>query len=135
MKSDSESSLPRYDQETGNLVGPDGGSWREIKAWLEPDEVRRWRDSGALVAIDECHVGWTWNAKLTQEAMSQVVTALESHRLAKGKYPEALILAASLWENVADGRKLVVLSEESPKRRRVIQEMLAEYEDVQPPKI
>jgi len=124
-------SQPHYESGTGNLVGPDGSTWREIKAWLEPDEVAEWSRQVPLIVIDECET-WSWGAGLTPEVMAQVVTTLESHRLAKGKHSGNVILAASLWELVRGSDRLILLSEEVAKRKKVIKEMLEEHPDIRP---
>lgn len=108
---------PRYDGD--NLIGSDGVIWHEVVEWLEPDEVVALVRQGAIVAVSECG-GWRWDVELNDELMRDVVTAIESHRRARGKYSGETILAASLWGEEGPGRRLVVLSEENAKRRSVL---------------
>ncbi len=108
---------PRYEGE--HLVGPDGGVWHEVAEWLEPDEVVSLVGGGAIVAVDRCE-SWSWDSGLDDEVMRDVVSIAESHRRARGKYPDSVIMRASLWNEEGSTRSLVLLSEEAPKRRSVL---------------
>jgi hypothetical protein len=110
---------PRYD--SGRLVGPDGAYWDELVEWLEPDEVTMLVDRGAIVSVDQCD-GWSWDRGLDDEVMRDVVTTDESHRRARGKYSGEVIMRASLWEQDGSSRRLVLLSEETAKKRSVLKE-------------
>lgn len=108
-----------YEEDGEILVDPEGRRWHELTGWLEPHEVRSLVAAGATVAIDECSE-WSWDVKLTEEVMERVVTAEFSHRHAK-KYPKIVILAPSLWEQNSTKKRLVVLSEEVPKKKKIIE--------------
>jgi hypothetical protein len=110
------------------LLGPDGSEWREVTGWLEPGEVRQLVDEGAVLVLDLCE-SWGWGAKLDNEVLSHVVTAVRSHKLARWKYSGNVIYAPSLWHD-REGRKLVLLAEENAKRKNVIRELRGDYEVV-----
>jgi hypothetical protein len=123
-----ENKEPYYREVTEDdyiLVGPDGAEWTNVTDWLEPREVRQLVHGGALLALHLCE-GWIWGAELTDDVMSRVVTGARSHKLARGKYPAHVIYAPSLWRNDA-GAQLVLLSEEVPKRKKVIRELRGNY--------
>jgi hypothetical protein len=113
---------PHYSHDE-SIIGPDGIAWREVTGWLEPDDVRNLVDLGARIAIHDCD-GWRWGVKFDERVAHRLVTAERSHGLARGKYPEEVILAASLWEIEGSGDRLVVLAEETPKRRKIIEEII-----------
>ncbi|MEU4521583.1 hypothetical protein AB0F52_23080 [Amycolatopsis sp. NPDC024027] len=110
------------------LLGPDGSEWREVTGWLEPGEVRQLVDEGAVLVLDLCE-SWVWGAELDDEVLAHVVTAVRSHKLARGKYSGNVIYAPSLWRDRAE-RKLVLLAEENAKRKKVIRELRGDYEVV-----
>ncbi|WP_137816982.1 hypothetical protein [Gandjariella thermophila] len=117
---------PKYREGGKVLIGPDGRSWREVTGWLEPDEVVSLSRSGTIIAVDEC-AGWSWDVPLDDSVLTRVVSADISHRLARRKYPEAVILAPSLWREYGSGEQLIVLSEETPKKKDVIEELRGDY--------
>jgi len=111
---------PHYLDEGERFIGPDGSSWHEVAEWLEPDEVASLVKRGALTAIDSCEE-WEWDAPLTSEVMDQVVTSEESHRRAGVlRNSGEVILAPSLWVEDGGSRRLVILSEEVAKKKKVI---------------
>jgi hypothetical protein len=112
------SDTPRYEEAGERLIGPDGVTWYNLAEWLEPDEVRALVDKGVPLAIDWCEE-WEWPADLRPEVESMMVSTLESHRLSAGRSGE-VILAPELWAQYENGPLLVVLSEETAKRRNVI---------------
>ncbi|OAP21208.1 MULTISPECIES: hypothetical protein [Amycolatopsis] len=117
---------PRYVDGGDAVAGPDGNRWTFVTGWLESDEVRSIVKAGAVLAVDECS-GWRWDVSLDDEAMKQVVTSETSHKLAKGKHPESVIFAPTLWRRVGGVDALVVLAEEAPNRRKVIEERREPY--------
>ncbi|MGW5052549.1 hypothetical protein [Actinokineospora sp. NPDC004072] len=114
----SRAGTPRYEDAGERLIGPDGVSWYNIAEWLEPDEVSIILGNGATLAIDWCEE-WEWPAELRPELEELIVSSLESHRRAAGR-SGSVILAPELWAQYEGGPLLVVLSEETAKRRNVI---------------
>ncbi|MEV6878349.1 hypothetical protein [Amycolatopsis sp. NPDC051128] len=108
------------------LLGPDGSEWREVTGWLEPREVRQLVADGAVLVLQLCE-SWTWGAELDNEVQTHVVTAVQSHKLAQGKYSGNVIYAPSLWRDQEE-RKLVLLAEETAKRKKIIRELRGGYE-------
>jgi len=117
---------PEYVEGGDAISDPDGHRWDYVTGWLEPDEIRDLVRGGAVLAADEC-AGWRWGIPLDDQAMERVVTAERSHKLARGKYPEAVIMAPTLWRRRGGADALVVLAEEVPKRRKIIAEMREPY--------
>jgi hypothetical protein len=114
---------PRYADGGGIFVAPDGSRYVELSGWLEPDEVRRLVERGALVFVDWCADGWDWDAELNDSLLARVVSGSTSHRYARPKYAKTPILAPSLWRRENGTERLVILSEENPKRRKVLAEL------------
>lgn len=118
---------PQYDLDQGHLIGPDGTRWTEVTGWLDPEEVVDYKKAGALLAIDEC-AGWSWDVPLSSKTMRQVVTRVESHRLAGPMYPDEVVMRPGLWMSEDGRQRLVVLSEENPWKRKHIAELRGEYD-------
>lgn len=113
---------PQYVDDGHTLEGPDESTWHQIAEWLEPWEVVALQRRGARVFIDWCG-NPLWDTDLTDEAMTYVVSAKESNRLAGllGRSGRN-ILAASLWQEDDNETLLVVLSEEAAKSKKVLKE-------------
>lgn len=107
------------------LVDRDGNECQELTAWLEPREIRELvSEPDVTIVLDLCE-DVVWDAELTNEVMSHIVTAVESHKLSRVKYSDHVIYAPSLW--CRNGGRVLVLSEESAKSKKVIRELRGDY--------
>lgn len=94
-------------------------SWAVVADWLEPWEVEGLATRGVPLAVEWCG-WWEWPARLRPEVRELLVSVERSNSLARGKYPDAVMLMPTLWTRYEGGPLLVTLSESAPLRRKVL---------------